>query len=482
MTYAPMAVMQPTTHNRAAETPLPPHAQIAYMERTSSELPVTEFFRIERPSFDPATGEARFFYRLNDLSFTETLQLPMGADAAMAVSPAFAKLLGLTGLVLGVSYFKLRAPFAIEAPEIALTDAERAFVIDVYENGLGEFYARNELSRFGKLSLVAPTDPGARQPALDLPDRTLLPIGGGKDSLVSVDLLTHTGVDFTPFAVNPKGPILTSVAAIGTAPLYVTRTLDPEMIRLGKEPGYYNGHVPSTAINSMIAALCALLYGYSQIVLSNERSASEGNVVFDGRETNHQYSKSLGFELLIADTLANATGGALKYFSLLRPYSEARIASLFTQSTKFDAVFSSCNRNFRLTGNDGPLWCGECPKCHFVFLIFAPFMKKERLLAIFGKNLLDEPKNEHSLRELAGLTGQKPWECVGEILEAAACFYTLTRHADWHEDAVVRAVKADLFAQYGEEKLQLAMAECLTDSRDHHIPPALAAKVAAYAV
>ncbi len=443
---------------------------------------MTEFFRIESPSFDPASGEARFPYTLNALTFTEVLTLPTGADAEAAASPAFQKLLGLTALVLGVSYFKLCAPFAIEAPTIALTDAERAFVIDVYENGLGEYYARNQLSRFGKLTLTAPEDAVARKPAPNLPERTLLPIGGGKDSLVSVDLLTHTGQAFTPFAVNPKGPIVTSVEAIGTAPLYVARKLDPEMIRLGQEPGYYNGHVPSTAINSMIAALCALLFGYDQIVLSNERSASEGNVMFDGRETNHQYSKSLGFELLIADTLGNATGGALKYFSLLRPYSEARIASLFTKEGKFDAVFSSCNRNFRLNGNDGPLWCGECPKCHFVFLIFAPFMAKDRLLRIFGKNLLDEPANEQSFRELAGLTGQKPWECVGEILEAAACFYTLTRHADWHEAAVVRAVKADLFAQYGEEKLQRAMAECLTDSHDHHIPPALAAKVAAYAV
>ena len=443
---------------------------------------MTESFRIDRPSFDPATGEARFPFRLNDLSFTEVLTLPMGADANAVQTPAFEKLLGLTAIVLGVSYFKLRAPFEILAPEIPLTVSERAFVIDVYENGLGEFYARNNLARFGKLHLTAPQDTVERRSAPDLPQRTLLPIGGGKDSLVSVDLLTHTGVAFTPFAVNPKGPILTSVAAIGTTPVYVTRTLDPEMIRLGQEPGYYNGHVPSTAINSMIASLCALLYGYNQIVLSNERSASEGNVMFDGRETNHQYSKSLGFELLIADILANATGGALKYFSLLRPYSEARIASLFTQSHKFDSVFSSCNRNFRLNGNDGPLWCGECPKCHFVFLIFAPFMAKERLLNIFGKNLLAEPANERSFRELAGLAGQKPWECVGEILEAAACFYTLTRHADWHEAAIVRAVKADLFAQYGEEKLQRAMAECLTDSHDHHIPPALAAKVAAYAV
>ncbi|MBU1304112.1 MAG: endonuclease domain-containing protein [Alphaproteobacteria bacterium] len=443
---------------------------------------MTEQFRIDRPSFDPATGLASFAYGLDGLRFVETLQLPQDADATAAASVNFVKLLDLTAVVLGVSYFKLLAPFAIVAPDIALTESERAFAIDIYENGLGEFYARNQLQRFGRLTIDTAEDRTGSLPPITLPERTLLPIGGGKDSLVSVDLLTHTGVPFTPFAVNPKGPILTSVAAIGTDPVYVMRTLDAEMIRLGKEPGYYNGHVPSTAINSMIAALSALLYGYNQIVLSNERSASEGNVEFDGRETNHQYSKSLGFELRIAGILSDATGGALQYFSLLRLYSEARIASLFTHETKFDRVFSSCNRNFRLTGNDGPLWCGECPKCHFVFLIFAPFMAKDRLLSIFGKDLLDNPAHEASFRELAGLAGQKPWECVGEILEAAACLYTLTRHADWHEAAVVRAVKADLLAQYGEPRLQAAMAECLTDSHDHHIPPALAAKVAAYAV
>jgi len=438
-------------------------------------------FLIERPEFDPATGVARFGYALAGKRFVEVLTLPAGASAAAAAGPSFRKLLDLTALVLGVSYFKLTAPLELSAPDLPLTKGERAFVIDVYENGLGEFYARNNLMRFGKLSITAPDDTSVI-PTIALPDRALLPIGGGKDSLVSVELLEAAGVAFTPFAVNPKGPILTSIDKIGTAPVYVTRTLDAEMIRLSKEPGYYNGHVPSTAINSMIAALCAVLFGYNRIVLSNERSASEGNVVFDGRETNHQYSKSLGFELLISDVLGNATGGALQYFSLLRPYSEARIASFFTRETKFDHVFSSCNRNFRLTGNDGPLWCGECPKCHFVFLIFAPFMAKERLLSIFGKNLLDVPANEGSFRELSGLAGQKPWECVGEILEAAACLYSLTRHADWHEDAVVRAVKADLFAQYGEPALQAALAECLTDSHDHHIPPALAAKVAAYAV
>ena len=443
-----------------------------------AEAAVALSFVVDRPSFDAATAMAHFPYRLGDLRFVEKLKLPAISDAAATQTPAFAKLLNLTALVLGVSYFKLLAPFRIAAPEIALTDAEQAFVIDLYENGLGEFYARNDLKRFGRLTLDAPHDTSGAPVRLSLSDRALLPIGGGKDSLVSVELLEAADVEFTPFAVNPKGPILTSVEKIGKPPVYVTRTLDPEMIRLGQQPGYYNGHVPSTAINSIIAALCALLYGYDRIVLSNERSASEGNVVYDGRDANHQYSKSLDFEGRIAAGLSGATGGALGYFSLLRPYSEAKIAKLFARETRFDRVFSSCNLNFRLNGHDGPLWCGECPKCHFVFLIFAPVMDKDRLLGIFGQNLLDNPHNEGSYRELTGLAGQKPWECVGEILEAAACLYELTRRPEWSETAIVSKLKPNLLNQYGNEKLEAALADLMADSPEHHIPSALAERIA----
>jgi len=434
-------------------------------------------FVIAAPSFDVATTTARFPYRLGGLDFTETLVLPPLADAAMAASPSFEKLLGLTALVLGVSYYKLKAPFHLST-DIPLTAAERAFVLDVYENGLGEFYARNDLKRFGRLTLAAPDETAPPPAPIELPQRALVPIGGGKDSLVSVELLEAAGIAFSPFAVNPKGPILTSVEEIGLPPVYVTRKLDAEMIRLGQQPGYFNGHVPSTAINSMIAALCALLYGYDRIVLSNERSASEGNVVYDGRETNHQYSKSLDFEARITAVLADATGGRLGYFSLLRPFSEARIAQLFTTKQRFDHVFSSCNRNFRLSGHDGPLWCGECSKCLFVFLIFAPVMEKQRLLGIFGKNLLDRPENEGGYRELTGLAGQKPWECVGEILEAAACLHVLTTRPEWSETSIVSRLKPDLLTQYGAPALEQALADLMTDSPDHHVPPDLQSRIA----
>ncbi len=434
-------------------------------------------FAIDKPVFDAASGTARFTYGLDGRRFTETLGFAAGWDVRVPGTAVFDKLLDLTALVLGVSYYKLRAPFVIRAADIALREAEKAFVLDVYENGMGEFFARNDLKRFGRLSIETPPDERPPPPAPVLRERALLPIGGGKDSLVSVQLLEAAGVEFTPFAVNPRGPILSSVGEIGREPIYVTRSLDPEMIRLGREPGYYNGHVPSTAINSMIAALCALLYSYNRIVLSNERSASEGNIDFDGREVNHQHSKSLAFEALLADILAGATGGALGYFSLLRPFSEAKIARLFARQTRFDHVFSSCNRNFRYDGHTGPLWCGECSKCHFVFLILAPEMEKARLVGIFGRNLLALPENEASFRELTGLAGQKPWECVGEILEAAASLFALTGRPEWAEDAIVTRLKADLVTQYGSGRLASALEELMTDDDDHRIPPDIAERV-----
>ena len=436
-------------------------------------------FSIHKPVF--ASGTATFRYQMDGLDLTETLVFPDGYEAEATDSPTFAKLLDLTALVLGVSYYKLRAPHFLHADELHLNESERAFVLDVYENGLGEFFARNRLERFGRLTLTAQQE--RRTPvAPALRHRILVPIGGGKDSLVSVSLLEGAGVDFTPFAVNPRGPILTSIERIGREPLFVTRTLDPEMIRLSGEPGYYTGHVPSTAINSMIAALTALLFGYDRIALSNERSASEGNIEWDGRTVNHQYSKSLAFEDRIAKVLAAATDGALTYFSLLRPYSEARIAHLFARTTRYDDVFSSCNRNFRYNGHDGPLWCGECPKCHFVFLILAPEMDKQRLLGIFGGNLLANRANEASFRTLTGLAGQKPWECVGEILEAAASLHELTTHPEWRDEPVVAALGPDLVAQYGEARLHNARIELMADSSVHRIPPDLAPRERTHAV
>ena len=85
---------------------------------------------------------------------------------------------------------------------------------------------------------------------------------------------------------------------------------------------------------------------------------------------------------------------------------ELAVARQFARIDRYDAHFSSCNRNFHILGErPAQRWCGVCPKCHFVFLALAPFMPKPRLVAIFGRNLLDEPEQTARLRRLAGIPG-----------------------------------------------------------------------------
>ena len=96
------------------------------------------------------------------------------------------------------------------------------------------------------------------------------------------------------------------------------------------------------------------------------------------------------------------------------------------RETRFDHVFSSCNRNFHILG-ERPVnrWCGVCPKCHFVFLALAPFMPKPRLMGIFGRNLLDEPEQAPGFDALLEYQDHKPFECVGEGRESRAAMAAL---------------------------------------------------------
>ena len=109
-------------------------------------------------------------------------------------------------------------------------------------------------------------------------------------------------------------------------------------------------------------------------------------------------------------------------------------------------------------------------------------MDRDRLLGIFGQNLLDQPRHEQAFRELTGLAGQKPWECVGEIEEAASFLYALTGRPEWDNAAIVAALRDDLVRQYGRPRLAAALTELMIDSPQHHIPAAIAARIAPHAL
>ena len=431
-------------------------------------------FRFVRHAFDAASGRVELAYAFDEAAeMVETIVVPgapftLDAARQLAVQSA----LRLLHLIAGVSYFKAAAP-----PEIAIDDAPldpetAALLTSIYENGLGEFAYNNGLQLRGKIRFPVAADAGAGDaPALGLAQRALVAIGGGKDSLVSIESLRDAGAAQTVAWIGGSQLIAACAAKTGLATLNIERKLAPRLFELNRE-GALNGHIPVTAVNSAILVLAALLTGHDQVVFSNERSASYGSVIPGTGEVNHQWSKGWDFERSFGDYVERRIAADLRYYSLLRPLSELAVAQRFARIDGYDSVFSSCNRNFHILGEKpGSRWCGQCPKCRFVFLALAPFMPKPRLLAIFGRNLLDEPAQAAGFDALLEFRDHKPFECVGEGVESRAALHALTRRPEWREDALVRRFADEVLPHLDAGALDLAGQ--LEPRGEHRLPPAL---------
>ena len=284
---------------------------------------------------------------------------------------------------------------------------------------------------------------------------------------------TATG-EVVPFSIGGHRASRDCAAAAGLALVVAHRRLDPGLGELNRS-GALNGHIPVTAVVSLVAVAQALVTGADEVVFSNERSANVGSFVANGLPVNHQYSKGLAAERLLRAALAEVTT-ELAYYSLLRPLSEVQIAALFARLEAYLPVFTSCNAAFRIDeGRRVERWCGHCPKCRFVFLVLAPFLPRERLSGIFGADLLADRRPAQGYRELLGLTGFKPFECVGEIEESQVALALVARRGQWDGAPVVEALLSELRAT-GREPAEREIAAVLRLSGEHELPrPVLAA-------
>ncbi len=321
----------------------------------------------------------------------------------------------------GVSYYK-----AYLAPEIVvkkgvLDTESAAFFSKTYQRGLGEFFYVNKLDP--NTPVVFPANSPDLQPpeSHQKNDGLLVGIGGGKDSLVSVELLRSKFPSLATWSVDHQLQLQPLIDRIGLPHYWVEREWDYSLLEHNAK-GALNGHVPISAILACAGAVVAILSGRRDIVVSNEQSANEPTLHYQGVAVNHQYSKSQEFEQDFQELLAHTLGDHVRYYSLLRPLSELRIAELFAQNDfdKYHDVFSSCNAAFR-HDSDHIFWDGTCPKCAFIFLALTPFLPREKVEALFSsKNLLHTPELEPVYRQLLGIEGDKPLECVGEIKESRA--------------------------------------------------------------
>ncbi|MEZ5465657.1 MAG: UDP-N-acetyl-alpha-D-muramoyl-L-alanyl-L-glutamate epimerase [Lysobacteraceae bacterium] len=431
-------------------------------------------FRFVRRDFDADSGCVELAYAFDDgEEMLETLVIPgapfaLDAERRSAVDAA----LRLLHLIAGVSYFKAAVPPEIVVDDGALDAESAALLTSIYENGLGEFAYNNGLALRGKIRFpVDDAAEAASATALGLEQRALVAIGGGKDSLVSIETLREAGVAQTVAWIGGSQLIAACAGKTGFPTLNIERRLSPRLFELNRD-GALNGHIPVTAINSAILVLVALLTGHDQVVFSNERSASYGSLIPGTGEVNHQWSKGWDFERAFGDYVERRVAADLRYYSLLRPFSELAVTQRFARIGNYDDVFSSCNRNFHILGEKpSSRWCGHCPKCRFVFLALAPFMPKPRLLAIFGRNLLDEAAQIAGFDALLEFRDHKPFECVGEGVESRAALNALTNRAEWREDALVRRFADEVLPHLDAGELDLA--EQLQPRGEHRVPAPL---------
>ncbi|MBI5156272.1 hypothetical protein HZA45_03305 [Candidatus Peregrinibacteria bacterium] len=445
-------------------------------------------------AFDPKSGKIELHYSLDDeVSFTETIILPVCESGTGAPDAELQHALFALHLIGGISYYKTCLPKIIEIRSGSLTEKEAAFWTDVYENGLGEFFYKNDIDFRGLIRFPAADAP----PPNPLPrgggkekmreggkngernrGEVLVPIGGGKDSIVTAELLKKAGKDVTLLRVGHH-PLINEVAKIAGLPLLtVERHLSPALFDLNAA-GALNGHVPITAYLSILSVIIAMTEGFEAVVWSNERSASEGNVTVHGKEINHQWSKSMAFEKSFSEYLAESIGTNIASFSLLRPWSELRIVREFTKFPQYFGAFTSCNKNWKILskplsptlsrGERGkPLWCCCCPKCAFAFLLLAAFLPEKTIIEIFGKNLFEDEALLPLYRELLGLTGIKPFECVGTPEECQAAFFLAQEKGEWEQTAAMKIFMKESAPSVKDSK-KLIERE-LSASGDHMIP------------
>ncbi len=469
-------------------------------ERQSSFHPEAfETFRFSARELDER-GCVTLRYALDqDVEFVEEYDLPPGTPVGPAERERVEGLLSLLHWVAGVSYFKTAVPGAVACETGPPPPATARLLEALYSEGLAEFAYENGLPGVPRPAFapgaaaerpLLASGPAAERPALapdpstarpragdrGRPPRVLVPVGGGKDSIVALEAVRRSGRELALFSVGDAPPIARTVAVAGLPRLLCTRRLDPELAALNRA-GALNGHVPVTAIVSCVALLTAALHGFDAVALAAERSASAGNVRWDGVEVNHQFSKSLRAERLLRAAVAEA-GPDVELFSVLRPASELAIARAFARLGQYHGAFTSCNALFRLDpARRATSWCCECPKCRFVFLALAPFCEPAHLRELFGHDLLDDERQYAGFALLTATGGHKPFECVGEEEESLAAVRLLATQPRWSEHRVVRRLLAEVLPRYdatvGDPARVLALSE------EHHVPDYLLADVVA---
>ncbi len=320
------------------------------------------------------------------------------------------------GLVEMLSYWKAAASPEIIIEAGFLSKEQLPFWLNLLHKGLSEYFFVNKINGwaedFVQVKVIHSSDDVEFMLA-PLKEAVFIPVGGGKDSVVSLELAKKLKIPVSTVTLNKNTQVQNVLdVASSFSKLEIIRKVDPQLLQLN-EAGYLNGHTPFSALLAFTTTLAAVLHDVKYVALSNEWSANEGNTVFLGQNINHQYSKTFEFEQAFIQYVHHYLTPEVKYFSWLRPLHEIQIAKMFSRYPQYFSTFLSCNRGQK-TGK----WCGECPKCLFVYILLSAFLDQGELQKIWGEDLLAKVSLLYILEELTGETEVKSLECVGTRQES----------------------------------------------------------------
>ena len=351
-----------------------------------------------------------------DIEFTPKLFLKNVPEGRLKQVPqsVLNNLVFHMGLFEIPSYWKATCSPHIIIEAGKLDNYQTSWWTKLLTEGMGQFFWENGIEAGSDFFKVESHGQVFEEPVEVSGEKILIPVGGGKDSAVTLQLLGNRKPPVGVFMLNPipASQRISEIAGVEEK-IVVERKIDLRLLDLNAK-GYLNGHTPFSSYLACLSILCAYLYGYSKVAFSNERSSNEANVISNGKRVNHQYSKTTEFE----EDFRNYNEKYLtnvSYFSFLRPLHELQIAKLFSETPAYFEAFRSCN-----VGQKTDSWCNHCPKCLSTYILLHPFLEHDQIGKVFSANLFADPSLYSTLEQLVRDDCVKPFECVGTRIELKA--------------------------------------------------------------
>ena len=255
-------------------------------------------FYFEKFSFDSKNLKAYFFYSFDkDERFKEIIDFSCDKEFNKNFDENILNnFLFNLFIALWISYYKLFPINDLVIEKWYLNQKQIKFWKKFYLFWLWEFFVKNnfEIPKFNFINNDKNENKFLYWDYKLESEKSLLMWWGWKDSIVSYNFIKNINYDI--FVVGKLDKIKeNTIKLTWKSPIILKRELSENLFKLNHK-WYYNWHVPITWIIAFISIVFSYLYNYKYTLLSNERSSSEENMIYNWVKINHQYSKSFEFE------------------------------------------------------------------------------------------------------------------------------------------------------------------------------------------